>query len=1075
LSASWRRAVASSRSARQQHSCLIPSRKIRTSCSPLQPAYIHNIEPGRHNASVDSRRRMTRFYHLRPTSNVSCCFSSSSNENEPAEEADDDDDDYNDEEEDDYEEEEEYVIQNLSASGTTMERIMEAWAESSSVVTPPVKKYDSAGDECQPVSSVSSLPIRYSPAVLDKRRAIENAWTWYNRMENGQIQTEFLTTQGAKRYGNRGARRSSSRQQYQQQQHEQPQQSKMTNDSPSPVGVRGCNAILHALAEGNQSNVNDSSIRNYKSSQGTTNNTKEKDEFENTEQMASVILKRMKSPIHDDGVDRTPNLETFHAYMRCIRRDSPEETAEAAQFLWNKMMSQGKYFHHDLPAPNLTTLNIVVDLWSRVPQTGKDMVGNILKTYIMINDGDSTGMRPDRTTFVHALSSLIHIGSFDMERANAWIVCMEENHQTFCTDESLVVDSTVYEAPLRWSGETVGSVMSSSSKARSAPWDDHEQIFKDGFRIFSDGEKDSLTQEALDMERWVEQSNQQFPTTTRMYESLIQAWVRTGTVQGIIRAEQLALQALDNDSTNLRLQSFHPIIAGWAHCGSDRGPSRISAWIEKLDTLGRSTSPALKPDGRLWGALVISWRSMQKRLMEPDKTTTEDMLHDYLMQNMAFSELPNLNVELEATQDSNSEGIKMNGAASDLLISSPMIAAQGCTSALERICDMVREQSQVKTDGQEEQTYPIFLETMEFSHAVEAWGDLSLVSETNQDQNSLANHPENDDDIIKDPQKYARVEMFKAVEMLDSLVEYHRSLLKKHMLERSGREEDGNDYPTDKNDLDTLPSEIEALSQQLSHWMGVSVDVYAKAVTFLNTEGENTTSGDQTASPFIDHFSNVEAMLRRSEEFEYILNRSKDPNIDGGFSDNEGLLVYEDLYSYDHQSKVHGSLLRLSSNLDDKREDDILYSRELYMQILQGCQKLDSPSTYGDAIRVTMFILERLAAASHSFQPSADDRHCQDTVDVTDVCLAIVSVVGKVIPNVSERVALISRIYDTAKHAFGDCHGQSHARMVVDKNVIVAEIGKIVGDVESIKNLGKEAKKATKRRSRQNGQRRSRA
>jgi hypothetical protein len=123
-----------------------------------------------------------------------------------------------------------------------------------------------------------------------------------------------------------------------------------------------------------------------------------------------------------------------------------------------------------------------------------------------------------------------------------------------------------------------------------------------------------------------------------------------------------------------------------------------------------------------------------------------------------------------------------------------------------------------------------------------------------------------------------------------------------------------------------------------------------------------------------------------------------------------------------------------------------------------------------------MFILERLAAASHSFQPSEDDSHSQDTVDVTDVCLAIVSVVGKVIPNVSERVALISRIYDTAKHAFGDCHGMSHARMVVDKSAIVAEIGNIVGDVESIKKLGKEAKKATKRRSRQNnGTRRSRS
>jgi hypothetical protein len=138
--------------------------------------------------------------------------------------------------------------------------------------------------------------------------------------------------------------------------------------------------------------------------------------------------------------------------------------------------------------------------------------------------------------------------------------------------------------------------------------------------------------------------------------------------------------------------------------------------------------------------------------------------------------------------------------------------------------------------------------------------------------------------------------------MLDSLVEYHRSLLKQHiMLERSGREEDDNDHPAVKKDLDTLPYEIEALSQQLSHWMGVSVDVYARAVTFLNKAGESTTSRDQTASPFIDHFSNVEAMLRRSEEFEYILNRSasKDPNMDGGFSDNEGVLVYEDLYSYD--------------------------------------------------------------------------------------------------------------------------------------------------------------------------------
>ncbi|EED89186.1 predicted protein [Thalassiosira pseudonana CCMP1335] len=68
------------------------------------------------------------------------------------------------------------------------------------------------------------------------------------------------------------------------------------------------------------------------------------------------------------------------------------------------------------------------------------------------------------------------------------------------------------------------------------------------------------------------------------YDAIIQAWIDTGSLDGLLRAEEWAKRAFisasegSTVSTAPQLQTLRPIMAAWTYCGRDRGSGRVVSW-----------------------------------------------------------------------------------------------------------------------------------------------------------------------------------------------------------------------------------------------------------------------------------------------------------------------------------------------------------------------------------------------------------------------------------------------------------------------------------------------------------------
>lgn len=104
------------------------------------------------------------------------------------------------------------------------------------------------------------------------------------------------------------------------------------------------------------------------------------------------------------------------------------------------------------------------------------------------------------------------------------------------------------------------------------------------------------------------------------HESVIRAWARTGTIDGLLKAEWWAMCALslETDRSNgnaapVAISSFYPIFEGWLQCtdGKDQVSERIKEWIIKLKEISESRGKANKeimPNSQVYGAAVLALR-----------------------------------------------------------------------------------------------------------------------------------------------------------------------------------------------------------------------------------------------------------------------------------------------------------------------------------------------------------------------------------------------------------------------------------------------------------------------------------
>lgn len=300
------------------------------------------------------------------------------------------------------------------------------------------------------------------------------------------------------------------------------------------------------------------------------------------------------------------SADTFNAYIHCLSRSDPAYSAKIAEDLLKNMANNEKFSGIELPNPNVGTYNAVMALWALVDGIeGRDGVNSIYSLLEVASLGniDEPSVRPDNETFqiLLAVNSKVD-GRFSFEKA------MDKMQQISTPD------AFFFNAAL-----TKKSKPTSADNRYSKSWLRYGSQYIGGFKSADE----SSNKEAMDMSKWLLHAEEcGVEPSVEMYEAIIQAWIKTGTKDGLLVAEEWAKRAVSS-SAPLRLKTFHPIIAAWAMCEFDRSPDRVKEWNNQLMAVSES-KPNLKPDLSTLSAQIIAWRNAQAGLK--DKLVEENQL-----------------------------------------------------------------------------------------------------------------------------------------------------------------------------------------------------------------------------------------------------------------------------------------------------------------------------------------------------------------------------------------------------------------------------------------------------------------
>jgi len=363
------------------------------------------------------------------------------------------------------------------------------------------------------------------------------------------------------------------------------------------------NNILHGLAEAHR-------------------RAKFQDVPRGVEQVAKKILNYLWSTR-----SARPNADTYIAYLCCLEGPDRKAVADRAKAILEKMI-QGATVDarrdETYPKPTIGVFNTVVQLCAQVGgQSGRYDLTSV--------------ENPNRQTFLSALSCMAfppsidgEIGGFDPIFAQT---CIDQMKGMSKRDSSLTPDTEIYNAGLRWSGGIL-STFSRPHMIRPVPWDSHADILQGGFQKLD--VDNAMVQDAYRMHAWIEDMFAIGDTTApniETYESVMQAYVRTGTLEGLQQAEAL-LESLLRDpilASRLRMQSFHPVLAAWAYSGHEHGPLKVNRWINRLATLSEDPGHDVQLDGRIGEVALIAKASRLIRCLEQQRelstTETEELLN----------------------------------------------------------------------------------------------------------------------------------------------------------------------------------------------------------------------------------------------------------------------------------------------------------------------------------------------------------------------------------------------------------------------------------------------------------------
>ncbi|KAI2491718.1 hypothetical protein MHU86_22827 [Fragilaria crotonensis] len=300
-----------------------------------------------------------------------------------------------------------------------------------------------------------------------------------------------------------------------------------------------------------------------------------------------------------------PNADTYAAYFQCLHGE-PKSVACTAQKILEQMISGELVDGKGFPPPTLQVFNTVIQLWADAGDSEKCQ--RVLDLLV------SSGFVANRDTCFAMLSVMAH-RAFDPDAANDLI------KRIGIID---ALDAELYCAPLRWSGKKVG--------AMRVKWDNVSEVFCDGFK---ESASEDTAQEARAVEAWVSNMESVVEVnTTSCYEAAIQAWVRTGTLEGLLRAEAYAQRLLAGTSTvegmKPSLQCFFPILAAWTYSGEDS--SNLKRWIHRLESSG-----ILQNDGRVTSMLILASRRRAEALLL--SSSEYDVAEGNLIATEAFEEL----------------------------------------------------------------------------------------------------------------------------------------------------------------------------------------------------------------------------------------------------------------------------------------------------------------------------------------------------------------------------------------------------------------------------------------------------
>ncbi len=389
---------------------------------------------------------------------------------------------------------------------------------------------------------------------------------------------------------------------------------------------------------------------------------------------AKKILGRIISLSHSSHLD----TDTLNAYLNCLDRCNPDQSAVYAEELLQCMRSQSEHKRIkgvSLPLPNVDTYNAVMNLWALADgsdgQYGVNRVYSLLEAAAL--GGEEFSSRPNSTTFktIIAVNSMKD-SHFSFEQAKLWLLKIKEASESIC-GESFTPDADIFTAAL--SAQTMRLDVSYADSRCSTSWLRYGDPYVGGFK----SNDEQSTGEATNMAQWLLYAEELgVSPNTEMYEAVIRAWTKTGTRDGLIMAEDWAKRAVSSCSPT-RLETFHPIIAAWALCQVDRAPARVKEWIHQLSRLS-ATMPHLKPDLNIISAEIISWMNVQAGIITKANQTKKSSISssEGLLNDNALDSLPQTSGESQVPQD----------------VEMVFVAAKNCTEQLQAILYAQPERSQ---------------------------------------------------------------------------------------------------------------------------------------------------------------------------------------------------------------------------------------------------------------------------------------------------------------------------------------------------------------------------------------------